>query len=68
MVFDLHDSLENRRVVFWIGIDFGLDSKVGLGLVHFALDVDDFLEDWEDVAFGVFYRVEEEVAFPQSKS
>ena len=54
VVSDLIDTLKNGGVVLGFGVDFGLDGEVSFSLVHIALNVDDFLEDREDIAFDMF--------------
>ena len=67
VIFDLDDALQDGGVVLGVGVHLGLDAQVGLGLVHFDLDLNDFLKHCENVALCVFNRIEENVAGPQTR-
>jgi hypothetical protein len=65
MVLDLDDTLQNGSVVFRVGVDFGLDCKICFGFIHVALDVNNFLKNTENIAFGMFDRIKEQMTLPK---
>jgi hypothetical protein len=65
MVFYLDYSLQNRRIIFRIRINFLLYALICLGFIHITLNVYNFLENTVNILFSVFYRIKVKMRFPE---